>query len=111
MKIELRCWDKENKKMLNHVDCEEFTLHNICDWDGADFYEFMFYTGLKDRKENEIFEGDIIKDKDGIIYKVEYAMCQFLKVDKTQSTNLFDSNGYLELQVIGNIYENPELIK
>lgn len=110
MKIELRCWDRENKKMLNHVDCEEYTLHNICDWDGGDFFVFMFYTGLKDENGKEIFEGDILKTPYGN-YAVEYEAPNF----QLQYFDHYGVNGecpdLTEGEVVGNIYENENLLQ
>lgn len=76
--------------------------------------EFMQYTGLKDKNNKEIYEGDILK---GINYDinrpkefigtVEYNWNRFIV--NAKGFPLYDINTTLE--VIGNIYENPELLK
>lgn len=70
----------------------------------------MQYTGLKDKNGREIYEGDIVKDHDGKhIYKVVYNMWGF-ELQTPQGHRV----GQLPtawLEIIGNIYENPELLK
>jgi len=67
-------------------------------------YPMMQFTGLYDKNEKEIYEGDIVKNQNDIIY--------------TLTGWLEDSNGLSAIQngiqvveVIGNIYENPELLE
>ena len=65
------------------------------------------YTGLKDKNGVEIYEGDIVK-RWGNIYIVIWDKIGFrMKWTKEDSVNRFPD----ELcEVIGNIYENPELL-
>mgnify|MGYP002760781548 FL=1 len=80
-----------------------------------DKFEVMQYTGLKDNNGKEIYEGDVVE-----IYLYEYA-----SVDETQKItigenkggrNFYRDVGYLQninskhVEIIGNMYENPELI-
>lgn len=74
----------------------------------------MQYIGLKDKNSKEIFEGDILcflnDMKYGlkeVIYSIDKGGWNFL-VDSNEDWDTFDSNDY---EVIGNIYENPELLK
>lgn len=77
--------------------------------------KLMEFTGLKDKHGKEIYEGDILNiDKEDYKYVVKcYDGC-FVGVNKFdehyEQAKIIGNLFTLEIEVIGNIYENPELI-
>lgn len=73
------------------------------------------YTGLKDKNGKKIFEGDIVDVTRPCIWEIGIVIfkdgCFFIKVKETLLP-LYECeiNNY-KLEVIGNIYDNPELLK
>lgn len=74
----------------------------------------VFFTRLKDKNGEEIYEGDIVKMNGSeknweVAYEEHYAAFGFTEEDDWSFLNAYDMER--EAEVIGNIYENPELIK
>jgi len=132
--IKFRAWDKEEKFMLqdihsmydgscNHKETEERYGWISCfdSFIDNDNYVVMQYTGLKNRNGTEIYEGDIIGFDDCTSTESGYWEQQCTGVvewcDETASfevSNRLSAESYEVLDeclVIGNIYENPELLK
>ena len=71
------------------------------------------FTGLTDKNGKRIFEGDIVSlvKHDGLIYKVVYVPCRYELVN-SKGVNCFVLDIYKSenIEVIGNIHDNPELL-
>lgn len=69
------------------------------------------YTGLTDKNGTKLFEGDIVRDAEtsdvGKIFFDTYTAMFVIGFE----TTIADFNASYSLEVIGNIYDNPELIR
>jgi len=80
-------------------------------------YPLMQFTGLKDKNGIDIYEGDVLKinlfGDEWNTYVRDYLGTLVVDVEgcdwNTTATSFLDDES--ELEVIGNIYENPELLK
>ena len=120
--IKFRSWDKILKIMsYNPVNAINFKgqfllndgkFHDINKTD----YILMQYTGLKDKNGKEMYEGDIVKimqETETFFDKVIYDnhLCSFRFEGLSDYCDFCDwLREGAEFEVVGNIYENPELI-
>ena len=110
--IKFRVWDKIRKIMNSW----EYIKNSCClveDLKDTKEFAFMQFTGLKDKNGKEICEGDIVKDsqKDIFVIKFNQAYSAFRLTDDEET---YELNKYIcskSFEVIGNIYENPELLE
>lgn len=132
-----RAWLKYDKEMKNviafdtrghsflGIDGPHVTVDGWCDnFELGKQAELMQSTGMKDKNDVEIFEGDVVKitvsngfdhleDALSIVKEAEYhsgLICKLLS--NTLEYRIFDeeATGY-QYEVVGNIYENPELLE
>lgn len=118
--IKFRAWLKEEERMVSVSDIsfigQEIDKYegdsSSGDWWGFDYIELMQYTGLKDKNGNEIYEGDICKHHGHDVIGKWIYDDGFTSFVMMEGENHYFYFGIDEdrLEVIGNIYENPELL-
>ena len=112
-----RAWLKKEQKMDNEIDHISWLEDELyCIGDGitymvsAEDLVLMQSTGLKDKNDKEIFEGDVVKCN-GLLGTIESFkamwICSFVKYNNYQKVGFFAQ----EIEVVGSIYENPELLE
>ena len=126
--IKFRAWDKKDFKVRQvlgmsfqhgtisvELNNEEYLQ------DGASRFELMQYTGLKDKNGTEIYEGDVlyVEQIDRIDPYIPHKKNVAVRYEGRDTAFVFDEEaGFViglystprELEVIGNVYENPELL-
>lgn len=100
--IKFRCFGKESKKWFYYNEIQG--RHSITP--DQECSESFQYTGLKDRQGKEIYEGDIMnhKPKNQMVFfeKGCFMLYKGMELKHCVARN--------KLKVIGNQYENPELL-
>nr|DAY00989.1 MAG TPA: YopX protein [Caudoviricetes sp.] len=133
-----RAWDVLAEKMIDEILMISFVRKEIIgkfrngstsvplkfeDGRNGEDVILMQSTGLKDKNGKEIFEGDIITDGYTLGVLRNHQTLGFYMVDEKGKENFLsdtvDTEGFEEakefmknsIEIIGNIYENPELLE
>jgi uncharacterized phage protein (TIGR01671 family) len=109
--IKFQVWDTVGKEMLTCSDRCQIKLNgNVLDWySDSEFgpqerYIIRQYTGVRDKNNDEIYEGDVVTT--GILRgEVVFKHCVWLFDGHPLGTYCN------ELVICGNVYENPESLK
>jgi len=117
--IKFRAWSVHNKAMYPQAGeggVATFAINPDGTTQTYGIYtklELMQYTGLKDKNDKEIYEGDIIHWKfmpTTINAQVIFELGRFVLDYPNNGDSYIPANSE-EVEVIGNIYENKELLK
>lgn len=135
MELKLKIWDKEQKVMSKPFGLD-WMMHNGDDLEFEngdtlpfndfiffkDDYEFIVCTGMKNKNNKLIWDGDLLMDGNEeykYIYRVywdtryQWSTCLF---SNSQFMGSLTSNEYIvplesKFKTVGNIYQNPEITK
>jgi len=105
--IKFRAWDKRINKWREMDKFERMAI-----LESPDFIIEQF-TGLHDKNGREIYEGDIVQHSPAAAkWVIVYRMGSFCTQNVKADMECYVVTGYAsESEVIGNIHENPELLK
>ena len=120
--LKFKVWNKKSNEWCGTIGLNETISHNELEYDTDDLV-FVQYTGLKDSKGKEVYEGDVIIDKKYKFFDKkykEYRQCiwdqerlTYRWVGKNISLPIHtsDDNMTLKEKIVGNIFEHKHLLE
>lgn len=114
--IRFRAWDKVHKEWLDYSLWDQYILYGNRPGDNnvilefPDGLEMSQFTGLKDKNGKDIYDGDILKAT--VLEIVEWKFNRWvMRNNATKRISEFRQIDTAFFEIIGNVYENPELLK
>ncbi|MCD0763307.1 hypothetical protein I5B49_04405 [Staphylococcus aureus] len=124
MMLKFKAWDKDKKVMsiIDEIDFNSGYILISTGYKSFDEVKLLQYTGLKDKNNTEIYDGDIAEFKYphdkrfkeiGVITHSAEKACFVIKMirDTVQEFELYRGVANSYLKVIGNKFDNPELLE
>jgi uncharacterized phage protein (TIGR01671 family) len=121
--IKFRIWSEREKEMICNSSNIFISLegkiwisdYRIKDYSEISDYGLMQYTGMKDKNGIEIYEYDIVKTPAGYwrdnFIKANVGIIEYLDMEFFVTCPIPEYCQFNEFEIIGNIYENPELLE
>lgn len=115
--LKFRAWNSKSKQMVYKVNIDYNGHAN----DGQSYITYgppdavMQFTGMKDKRGKDLYEGDIIQHFiTGYIFSIVYkdgAFCLKAENDHPNKGVFFGLNTLDNMEIKGNIFQNPEILK
>lgn len=117
--IRFRFWNREQNRFFYADTLQSITfVSKLAGNIPLNWMVHQQYTGIKDKRGEEIYEGDILLRKNDNYYQVKWGVTgwwMYQEIGELLDMYLYqmpiDSIRYIECEIIGNIFENPDLIK
>lgn len=129
--FKFRVWDSERKRMSLPFKLDGFSIFFTDDTIPFQFlsdtnrFKIMQYVGLNDINKKDIYEGDILRTTITLVWDLYFnkyrdessVITTVVEYQPPRFTHRCVDGGYLytfdmeNFEVIGNIYENPELLE